>query len=153
MDLVAVDPLLNLYDNAWPIRTALPPQPPPKFVFGEEGAVGVARRGEAIDSMVCPGAIVSGGQVRRSLLSSAVRVNSYAVVEDSILFDRVDVGRHCRIRKAIIDKDVKLPSGTVLGFDHDHDRARGFTVTESGIVVVSKSEPADSFQAPNPKPG
>lgn len=152
MDLVAVDPELNLYDAAWPIRTAIPPLPPPKFVFGEAGEVGTARRGEALDSMVCPGVIVSGGHVRRSLLSPGVRVNSYAVVEESILFDGVDVGRHCRIKKAIIDKDVKLPAGTVLGHDADFDRSRGFLVTESGIVVVSKSEPPESFQAPNPRP-
>jgi glucose-1-phosphate adenylyltransferase len=152
MDLVAVDPLLNLYDAAWPIRTSIPPVPPPKFVFGEEGEIGKARRGEAIDSMVCPGAIVSGGQVRRSLLSPSVRINSYAVVEDSILFDGVDVGRHCWVKKAIIDKDVRLPAGTVLGHDPAFDRARGFTITEGGVVIVSKSEPAESFQAPNPRP-
>lgn len=145
MDLVAVEPLLNLYDTAWPIRTAIPPVPPPKFVFGEEGPIGIARRGEAIDSIVSPGAIVSGGQVRRSLLGPGVRINSYSVVEDSILFDGVDVGRHCRIRRAIIDKEVKLPAHTTLGHNPDHDRARGFTVTEQGVVIVSKAEPPESF--------
>ena len=79
-------------------------------------------------------------------------MNSYAVVEDSILFDGVDVGRHCRIRRAIIDKDVKLPPYTVLGYDPDFDRRRGFTVTEDGVVVVPKAEPPETFQAPNPLP-
>ena len=81
-----------------------------------------------------------------------MRVNSYAVVEDSILFDGVDVGRHCRIRRAIIDKDVKLPPYTVLGYDLEFDRRRGFTVTEQGVVVVPKAEPPETFQAPNKLP-
>ena len=102
--------------------------------------------------MVCPGCIVSGGHVRRSILSPNVRVNSYAVVEDSILFDGVDVGRHCRIRRAIIDKDVKLPPNTTIGYDLEHDRQRGFTVTETGVVVVPKAEPPETFQAPNALP-
>jgi len=152
MDLVSVDPLLNLYDSAWPIRTLQPHLPPPKFVFSGHGPPGHARRGEAIDSTVCQGSIISGGQVRGSVLSPRVRVNSYAVVEDSILLDGVDIGRHCRIRKAIIDKEVKLPPYTVLGFDPDFDRARGFTVTESGVVVVPKAEPPETFQTPNPVP-
>jgi glucose-1-phosphate adenylyltransferase len=152
MDLIAVEPVLNLYDSAWPIRTYHPQSPPPKFVFCAEGSPGHARRGEALDSIVCPGCIVSGGQVRRSILSPRVRVNSYAVVEDSILLDGVDVGRYCRIRRAIIDKDVKLPPYTVLGYDPEFDRQRGFTVTESGVVVVAKSEPPETFQAPNPLP-
>jgi glucose-1-phosphate adenylyltransferase len=147
MDLIAVDPVLNLYDGAWPIRTFQPQSPPPKFVFSAEGPPGSARRGEAIDSMVCPGCIVSGGHVARSILSPHVRVNSYAVVEDSILFEGVDIGRHSRIRRAIIDKDVKVPANTTLGYDLDYDRKRGFTITESGIVVVPKTEPAESFTA------
>ena len=107
MDLVEIDPVLNLYDREWPIRTYQPQLPPPKFVFCDEGPRGQVRRGEAHDSMVCQGCIVSGGHVRRSILSPNVRVNSYALVENSILFDGVDVGRHCRIRRAIIDKDVQ----------------------------------------------
>jgi glucose-1-phosphate adenylyltransferase len=95
---------------------------------------------------------VSGGQVRRSILSPHVRVNSYAVVEDSILFEGAEVGRYCRVRRAIIDKDVKLPPYTVLGYDTDFDRRRGFTVTEQGVVVVPKAEPTETFQAPNPLP-
>ena len=153
MDLIAVDPVLNLYDAAWPIRTLQPQLPPPKFVFSGEGPPGQARRGEALESMVCSGSIVSGGQVRRSVLSPRVRVNSYAVVEDSILFDGAEVGRYCRVRRAILDKDVKLPPYTVLGYDSDFDRRRGFTVTEGGVVVVPKAEPPETFQAPNPLPG
>ncbi len=152
MDLVAVDPVLNLYDSAWPIRTFQPQLPPPKFVFSAPGPLGHARRGEAIDSMVCPGSIISGGQVRGSVLSPRVRVNSFAVVEDSILLDGVDVGRHCRVRRAILDKEVKLPPYTVVGHDPAFDRARGFTVTESGVVIVPKGEPPETFQAPNPLP-
>ncbi|VTU01393.1 glucose-1-phosphate adenylyltransferase : Glucose-1-phosphate adenylyltransferase OS=Blastopirellula marina DSM 3645 GN=glgC PE=3 SV=1: NTP_transferase [Gemmataceae bacterium] len=152
MDLIAIDPVLNLYDATWPIRTFQPQNPPPKFVFSGDGAPGQARRGEAHDSIVCTGSIVSGGQVRRSILSPGVRVNSYAVVEDSILFDHVDVGRYCRVRRAIIDKEVKLPPYTVLGYDTEFDRRRGFTITEGGIVVVSKSEPPETFQAPNALP-
>lgn len=152
MDLIAVDPVLNLYDSTWPIRTFQPQNPPPKFVFSAEGPPGQARRGEAHDSIVCSGSIVSGGQVRRSILSPRVRINSYAVVEDSILLDGVDVGRYCRIRRAIIDKEVKLPPYTVLGYDPEFDRRRGFVVTEGGVVVVPKAEPPETFLAPNPLP-
>jgi glucose-1-phosphate adenylyltransferase len=152
MDLVEIDPVLNLYDADWPIRTYQPQLPPPKFVFGENGPIGQSRRGEALDSMVCSGSVVSGGHVRRSVLAARVRVNSYAVVEDSILFDGVDVGRYSRIRRAIIDKEVKLPPYTVLGYDLEFDRQRGFTVTESGVVVVPKAEPPETFQAPNRLP-
>jgi glucose-1-phosphate adenylyltransferase len=145
MDLVEVDPVLNLYDKEWPIRTHQPQLPPPKFVFSDDGPGEHARRGEAHDSMVCQGCIISGGHVRRSILSPNVRVNSYAAVESSILFEGVDVGRHCRIRRAIIDKDVKLPQGTTIGFDADHDRRRGFTVTEQGVVVIAKAELPETF--------
>lgn len=152
MDLIAVDPVLNLYDATWPVRTFQPQNPPPKFVFSADGAPGQARRGEALDSIVCSGSIISGGQVRRSILSPRTRVNSYAVVEDSILLDGVDVGRYCRVRRAIIDKEVKLPPYTVLGYDTEFDRKRGFTITEGGIVVVPKAEPPETFQAPNSLP-
>jgi glucose-1-phosphate adenylyltransferase len=145
MDLVEVDPVLNLYDKEWLIRTHQPQLPPPKFVFNDGGPSETARRGEAHDSMVCQGCILSGGHVRRSILSPNVRVNSYARVEDSILFDGVDVGRHCRIRKAIIDKDVKIPQNTTIGHDLDHDRRRGFLVTELGVVVIAKAELPESF--------
>jgi len=145
MDLVEIDPVLNLYDRRWPIRTNQPQLPPPKFVFGDEGPRGQARRGEALDSMVCQGCIISGGQVRQSVLSPNVRVNSYAVVEQAILLDGVDVGRHCRIRRAIIDKEVKIPPHTMVGHDLEHDRRRGFTVTEQGVVVIAKAEVPETF--------
>jgi glucose-1-phosphate adenylyltransferase len=145
MDLIAVDPVLNLYDRDWPIRTAMPMVPPPKFVWAEEGLRGQIRRGEALDSLICPGCIISGGSVRRSVLSPNVRVNSYALIEDSILFDGVDVGRHCRIRRAIIDKEVKLPQATVIGHDLEQDRRRGFVVTEQGVVVIAKAELPEVF--------
>jgi glucose-1-phosphate adenylyltransferase len=145
MDLVEIDPVLNLYDKEWLIRTHQPQLPPPKFVFSDEGPPERARRGEAHDSMVCQGCILSGGHVRRSVLAPNVRVNSYARVEDSILFDGVDVGRHCHIRKAIIDKDVKIPPNTTIGYDLEHDRRRGFLITEQGVVVIAKAELPESF--------
>ncbi|MFO0864843.1 MAG: glucose-1-phosphate adenylyltransferase [Gemmataceae bacterium] len=143
MDLVAIDPVLNLYDRDWPIRTYQPQLPPPKFVFSQPGEGG--RRGEAMDSMVSQGCILSGGQVVRSVLSPNVRVNSYTHIEDSILFSSVDVGRHCRIRRAIIDKDVKIPPGTTIGYDVEHDRKRGFTITEQGVTVIAKAELPEAF--------
>lgn len=144
MDLVSVDPLLNMYDERWPIRTYHPNYPPPKFVFAEEGPH--ARRGMAVDSIVCQGTIVSGGQVHRSILGPNTRVNSFAVVEDSILLDHVDIGRHARVRRAIIDKDVRIPPGTLIGYDHEQDRARGFTVSEGGVVVIAKADGVDHFE-------
>lgn len=145
MDLIEVDPVLNLYDKEWPIRTHQPQLPPPKFVFADEGVKGQARRGEAHHSMVCQGCIISGGHVTQSILSPNVRVNSYALVENSILFDGVDVGRHCKIRKAIIDKDVKIPPHTIIGHDPENDRQRGFQVTEQGVVVIAKAELPETF--------
>jgi len=147
MDLVDVDPVLNLYDQDWPIRTHQPQLPPPKFVFSDPGGGEGARRGEAHDSMVCQGCIISGGHVRRSVLSPNVRVNSYSYVESSILLDGVDVGRHCRIRRAIIDKDVKIPPHTTIGFNADHDRQRGFQMTDQGVIVIAKAEFPESFTA------
>ena len=145
MDLVEIDPVLNLYDQEWPIRTHQPQLPPPKFVFSDEGPRGQVRRGEAHDSMVCQGCIISGGHVRRSILSPNVRVNSYAVVENSILFEGVDVGRHSRVRKAIVDKDVRIPQNTTIGYDLEQDRKRGFLVTEQGVVVIAKDEVPETF--------
>ena len=135
MDLVSVDPLLNLYDADWPIRTYQAQNPPAKFVFAQEEKGG--RLGIALDSIVAPGCILSGGRVRNAVLSPNVRVNSYAEVHDSILMENVDIGRHCRIRRAIIDKDVLVPPGTEIGYDPDADRKR-FHVTPSGIVVIGK---------------
>ena len=140
MDLIQIDPILNLYDRDWPIHTYQPPYPPPKFVHTDPD-----RRGAALNSIVCQGAIVSGGQVYRSILSPGVRINSYALVEDSILFDGVEVGRHARIRRAIIDKEVKIPSGFDIGWDRAADLARGLTVTEEGVTVVAKSEDLERF--------
>src|SRR5262249_48203422 len=147
MDLIDIDPVLNLYDREWPIRTYQHQLPPPKFVFRDEGPGDHVRRGEAHDSMVCQGCIISGGHVRRSILSPNVRVNSFATVENSILFEGVDVGRHSRIRKAIIDKEVKIPPHTTIGYNPDHDRQRGFHVTEQGVVVIAKAELPETFAA------
>ena len=139
MDLIEVDPQLNLYDQKWPMRAFQPMLPPPKFVFGSEGRQ-TTRRGEALDSIVCQGAIVSGGSVARSVLGPNVRINSYAQVEDSILFDEVEVGRRCRLRRVIIDKGVQIPPETEIGYDREADLARGFTVTDSGLVVIARGE-------------
>jgi glucose-1-phosphate adenylyltransferase len=132
MDLVSVSPVFNLYDKHWPIRTHQRQYPPAKFVFGEPG-----RSGMAIDSIVCPGCILSGGSVHNCVLSPDVRVNSYTSVEQSIIFSHVNIGRHCRIRRAIIDRDVHIPEGTVIGFDPEQD-AKNYVVTESGITVVTR---------------
>lgn len=138
MDLVAVDPLLNLYDESWPIRTFQPNLPPPKFVFGSRGDGD--RCGRAVDSIVCQGTIISGSLIERCVVGPHVRVNSYSSISDSILFEGVEIGRHCRIRRAIIDKEVVLPPGTEIGFDLESDRARGLTVTDSGVVVIAKGD-------------
>lgn len=145
MDLIAVSPIFNLYDKNWPIRTNQPQLPPPKFVFNDEGPRENSRRGEAHQSIVCQGCIISGGHVRNSILSPNVRVNSYAIVDDSILFDGVDIGRHSKIRRAIIDKQVKVPPHTTIGYDLEDDRRKGFHITDSGIVVIPKAETADSY--------
>jgi glucose-1-phosphate adenylyltransferase len=138
MDLIRVDPLLNLYDQDWPIRAYHQMLPPPKFVFGSEGHS--PRRGEALDSIVCQGAIISGGSVARSIIGPNVRVNSYAQIQDSILFDSVVVGRHCRLRRVIVDKGVRIPPETEIGYDPVADAARGMTVTDSGLVVIARGE-------------
>jgi glucose-1-phosphate adenylyltransferase len=130
MDLRAVKPALNLYNREWPLLTAGYSDPPAKFTFDQEG-----RRGQAIDSIVSGGSILSGGLVRRSVLGRGVKVHTGAVVEDSIIFDNCDIGRHARIRRAILDKNVRIPEKAVIGYDLEHDRKAHF-VTESGIVVV-----------------
>ncbi|HWL11093.1 MAG TPA: glucose-1-phosphate adenylyltransferase, partial [Planctomicrobium sp.] len=135
MDLVSVDPKLNMYDATWPIRGDHPPLPPPKFVFASFDSE-PRRVGHALDSIVCPGSIISGGEVTQSIISSNVRVNSYSQVHASVLFDHVNVGRHARVRRAIIDKGVQIPPGMSIGFDPDEDRSRGLTVTESGLTIV-----------------
>jgi glucose-1-phosphate adenylyltransferase len=130
MDLRAVSPELNLYNRQWPLRTAGYFDAPAKFVFDEEG-----RRGLAIDSIVAGSSIVSGGSVRGSILGRGVRVHTGASVEDSVLFDNCDVGRRACVRRAILDKNVKIPEGARIGYDLEADRQK-YHVTESGIVVV-----------------
>jgi len=135
MDLVSVSPHFNLYDKRWQIRTYQPQFPPVKMVFADEGEN--ARRGQALDSLISTGCIISGGQVIRSVLSPQVRINSYSTVEDSVLMESVQIGRHAKVRRAIIDKYVEILPGTEIGYDPEMDRKR-FHVTKSGIVVIPK---------------
>ncbi|HKA63073.1 MAG TPA: glucose-1-phosphate adenylyltransferase [Methylomirabilota bacterium] len=130
MDLRAVSPALNLYNRKWPLRTASYADPPAKFTFDDDG-----RRGQAIDSTVSGGCILSGGMVRNSVLGRHVRVHTGAVVEDSVILDNCDIGRRAKIRRAILDKNVRIPEGMTIGYDLDQDKRRHH-VTESGIVVV-----------------
>jgi glucose-1-phosphate adenylyltransferase len=132
MDVATVSPTFNLYDKAWPIRTRAYQYPPAKFVFGEPG-----RTGMAINSIVSAGSIVSGAVVRNSVLSHDVRVNSYADVDSSIIFSHVNIGRHCRVRHAIIDRDVHIPDGTVIGYDPVEDR-KNYFVSTHGLTVVAR---------------
>ena len=135
MDLINVSPHLNLYNYKWPILTNQGNLPPAKTVFDDDD-----RRGQNIDSYVCAGCITSGGTVRRSIIGPRCKINSYSLVEDSILFENVTVGRNVKIRKAIIDKNVVIPDGSTIGYNHEADRSHGYTVTESGIVVVPRQE-------------
>lgn len=135
MDLIKVSPQLNLYNYKWPVLTNQGNLPPAKTVFDDED-----RRGVNIDSYVCAGCITSGSTVRRSILGPLCKVNSYSLVEESILFESVTVGRHSKIKRAIIDKGVVIPDGTVIGYDLEADRRSGYTVTESGIVVVPRRD-------------
>jgi glucose-1-phosphate adenylyltransferase len=135
MDLVAVDPQFNLYDPEWPIRTYQGQFPPAKFVFSQDYQGG--RMGVALDSIVCGGCIVSGARVQNSVLSPNVRVLDHADVRESILMGNVVIGEHSRVRRAIIDKDVTIPPHSEIGYNRDADAQR-FTVTESGLVVISK---------------
>ena len=136
MDLISVHPVFNLYNYDWQIYTSMAPLPPAKFVHGSGDRVG-----EALSSMVSPGVVVSGAQVNHSILSPNVRVHSYATIADSVLLDGVEVGRYSVIRRAIIDKNVVIPEYCRIGVDHEHDRARGFYVTEGGVTVVGKGQP------------
>jgi glucose-1-phosphate adenylyltransferase len=135
MDLVSVEPHLNLYNSKWPVLGATPRLGPCKFVFGDEKA---NRVGTAIDSIVAGGSIISGGSIERTVCSALVRVHSYAQVEESVLFAHVEVGRGARLRRCIVDKGVRIPEGEVIGEDLESDRKR-FTVSDGGIVVVSRA--------------
>jgi glucose-1-phosphate adenylyltransferase len=135
MDLISVHPVFNLYNFKWPIHNWLGALPPAKFVFDEEG-----RRGSATDSLVSADVIVSGGLVRRSIVSPGVRVHERALVEDSVLMNDVCVSPGSTVRRAIIDKNVRIPEGARIGVDLDEDRARGYTVSDAGIVVIGKSD-------------
>jgi glucose-1-phosphate adenylyltransferase len=140
MDLCSVSPVFNLYDKSWPMRTRVRQYPPAKFVFGEPG-----RTGMAMNSVITAGVIISGASVSNSVLSQDVRVNSYSEVDSSIIFSHVQIGRHCRIRRAIIDRDVHIPEGTVIGYDPAEDKRRYF-VTPSGLTIVTRD--ASLFENP-----
>jgi glucose-1-phosphate adenylyltransferase len=134
MDLVALEPEFDLFNEEWPLRTSAEYSPPAKFVHDQDG-----RRGQALNSIVAGGVIISGSRVRESVLFRRVRVHSYASVERSVICDNVEIGRGCVIRNAIIDKNVFVPPDTHIGVDPDEDRARGLTVMPSGVVAVPKS--------------
>ncbi|MBT0587248.1 glucose-1-phosphate adenylyltransferase [Alteromonas oceanisediminis] len=133
MELVSPVPALNLYDRRWPIWTYQEQLPPAKFVWEEQD-----RRGEAINSVVSGGCIVSGATLRRSLCFSNVRVHSYSQIEETVILPDVEIKRHCKVKKAILDRGCVLPEGTVIGYNHDEDRARGFRVSEKGVVLVTR---------------
>jgi glucose-1-phosphate adenylyltransferase len=134
MDLIEIHPAFNLYNTRWPIRTGFTHHPPAKFVFRDEAQ---ARVGIATDSLVSHGCIISGGRIHRSVLGIDCRINSFSEVEESVLFDGVRIGRHARVRRAVIDKDVEIPPNAVVGFDLEEDRRR-FFVSDQGIVVIPK---------------
>jgi glucose-1-phosphate adenylyltransferase len=134
MDLVQVTPVFNMYNYEWPILTARMDYPPAKFVFAD---VETRRMGIATDSLVSNGCVISGGHIDRCVLSPRVRINSFSTVSESVLFEGVDVGRHCRVKRAIIDKGVRVPPNTSVGYDAEADRARGIVVSDDGISVVS----------------
>jgi glucose-1-phosphate adenylyltransferase len=134
MDLISVEPEFNLYNREWPILTWPEPRPPAKFVFDDDD-----RRGQALDSMVCAGVVISGATVRRSVLSPGAHLHSGALVEDSVLMQDVDVGRDAVVRRAIIDKNVRIAAEAKIGIDPEADRER-FHVSEGGVVVVGKGE-------------
>lgn len=133
MDLVSPSPALNLYDHQWPIWTYQTQLPPAKFVFDDDG-----RRGYAVDSMVSGGCIISGGAVRKSLLFSDVHIHSYTLTEEAVILPEVQIHRHAKIRRAIIDRACVIPRGMEIGYDHDKDRANGFRVTPKGITLVTR---------------
>jgi len=133
MDLNDIKPELNLYNRQWPVRSTSYPDPPAKFAFDEAN-----RRGEALDSIVSGGCILSGGVVRKSVLGRSVRVHTGALVEGCVIMDNCDIGRRAKVRRAILDKNVRIPEDALVGYDLDADRARGWHVTDSGIVVIGR---------------
>lgn len=134
MELIGINPELNLYDKDWPIWTYQAQTPPAKFIFDDDD-----RRGRAVDSMISGGCLISGSEVRHSLLFSNVRVNSYARVEDSVILPDVNIGRHCRIRKAVIDKGCTIPANTIIGENPEEDR-KHFYVSPGGVVLVTPDQ-------------
>jgi glucose-1-phosphate adenylyltransferase len=134
MDLRSIDPQLDMYNPEWPIRTSPVHYPPAKFVHNSEGRVG-----QAIQSIVCEGSIISGSTVVDTLVGRRVRINSYAEVHNSVLMDGVDIGRGARLRRCIVDKNVKIPPNDVIGYNREDD-AKRFHVTESGVVVIAKEQ-------------
>jgi glucose-1-phosphate adenylyltransferase len=136
MDLVSVHPVFNLYNQHWPIHTWYGSLPPAKFVFDDDG-----RRGSAVNSMVAAGVIVAGGALKRCVVSPGVRVESGAVVEDSVLLHDAHVGEGAVVLRAILDKNVVVPPGARIGVSREEDLARGFTVSENGVVVIGKGDP------------
>jgi glucose-1-phosphate adenylyltransferase len=133
IDLTAITPELDLYDQTWPIWTYQPTLPSAKFVFDDDG-----RRGMAVDSLVSGGCIVSGALVRRSVLFSGVRIHSYSSVEEAVILPGADVGHHCRLRKVVIDEDCRIPDGMTIGFDPATDAQR-FYRSSNGVVVVTRA--------------
>ncbi len=146
MDLITVDPVFNLYDKDWPIRTRFSSSPPAKFVFGDQGV----RFGVAVDSIVSPGCILSGGMVRRCVLSPDVRINSYSYAEDSLFMQGVTIGRHTRLKKVIVEAGVTIPEGAVIGYNPEED-AKRFHVTEKGVVVIAADTNGHSNGNSNPE--
>ena len=134
MELISPDPELNLYDPDWPIWTYQRQLPPAKFVFDDDG-----RRGMAVDSAVSGGCIISGSHLNKTLLFSDVRVHSYSNIEEAVILPEVVINRHCKIRRAIIDRGCEIPEGTVIGFDAEQDKANGFRISSKGIVLVTRS--------------
>jgi len=130
MDLVAVDPVFNLYNHHWPIRTPTQVVAPAKFVWSEGD-----RQGKALDSMVCGGVIISGGSAKRTIISPNVKINSWANISDSIIFDDAEIGRYCVLNKVIVEEGVKIPEGEKIGVNLEEDKKR-FYVSENGVVVV-----------------
>ncbi|WP_086933155.1 glucose-1-phosphate adenylyltransferase [Agarilytica rhodophyticola] len=133
MELVSPDPALNLYQDEWPIWTYQKQLPPAKFVFDDDG-----RRGYAVDSIVSGGCIVSGGRVKNSLLFSNVRVHSFSDMDESVILPEVEIHRNVKLKRVIVDSECEIPDGMVIGYDHDHDRERGFRVTKKGVVLVTR---------------